>query len=575
LFTWYGSFWTFGQPTSVKVFSEDNKILYSESYTYNTSLPIQRSYVGREYYDFSPLPNPIHQHNYTLISRPFNLSQRTIVIHDQDNTARSVTTHEEYQYQAPFYQNIRVLQWNSTNPNDKIVTEMKYSTHSDYNYQNADCSNALNSCLNNCASGNNTCENNCYTVFNNCVTQAFNAIGEEGKAIYKMRERHIHNVVIESMTFLRKGTTNHLLSASITKFITIGTDRKVVPQSQWSRRLIPTTSYTSSSINSSGVFVMPANFFEIESTIHNSSTGLISSSSSRSGITRQFAYSNNNTTLAQVTTNPGTNSFTESYIYRPLVGVTRVRDPNNFDSPTEYDVLNRPRLKRDHYKNIIERYRYHYKDEVPNFRIIANPSQILVGQSVTFSLDDIVVPTGGTITRRWTTGTGITYDDNRTTMTHTYTNPGLYNITARISSNEYQPVTKTYQLLVATPLQITTCVNGPQQKDFCNPNNNVYGSCTQNQTDPGFSTIVANFASSTSMGCAGVHTYHWQYRIGSGTWTSFGSAFSNTADFYHNPNQLGNYEIRCTITDSCNNTATSTVFINVYKSNPSCTPIQH
>lgn len=573
LFTKSTRFWERGLPVSVKVFADGNKPLYSESYTYNLNLPNQRSYTAQEKYDFTPISNP--SGTYSLISRPFNLDMKTTVVYDRADTSRKITNFEKFEYQAPLYQNVRVLKWNSTNTNDRLVTEMKYVTHVDYTFPNSDCTNALNTCLNNCTSGNNTCENNCYTVFNNCVTQAFNNMGEEGKAIYKMRERHMHNVVIESMTFLRKGTADHILGSTISKFITVGTDRKVVPQSVWSRRLVPATSYTGSSVNSSGVFVMPSNFYEVESSVHDTSTGLMTTSASRSGITTGYSYSNNNTTLAQVTRNPGTQSHQESYLYRPLVGVTKVTDTNGYSVNSEYDILNRTRLIRDHDNNILERYRYHYQNETPNFRIMANPEQILVGQSVTFSLDDITVTTGGTTTRSWTTGTGISYNDNRTTMTHTYSSPGIYNITATISSNEYSPVTRSYQLLVAAPLQINTCVNGPQQKDFCNPNNNVYGSCTQNQSDLGFSTIVASFSSSLSQGCAGMHTYLWQYRLAGGAWTTFGSAFSGSADFYHNPNQLGNYEIRCTVTDSCNNTATSTVFINVYKSNPACTPIQH
>jgi hypothetical protein len=574
LFTKSTRFWERGQPTSIRIFNQANNLLYTESYVYNLNLPNQRSYTAEEKYDFSPVGN--YSATYTLISRPFNLDTKTTVVHDQIDPNRTITSVEKYEYQAPLFQNIRVLKWNSTNPNESMVTEMKYVTHTDYNFQSADCTNSLATCLNNCTSGNNTCENNCYLVFNNCVTQAFNSLDPDGKAIYKMRERHVHNVVIESMTFLRRGTTNHLLGSTINRFNTIGTDLKVVPASTWARQLIPTTSYVSSSINSSSAtFTMPANFFQIESGIYDSTTGMLTSTSSRDGTTTQYAYSNQNTTLAQVTTNPGPNSFQKSFIHRPLVGTTRETDTNGFSVHTEYDILNRPRLVSDNDNNIIKRYRYHYQNETPNFKIISNPGQILVGQSATFSLDDIVVTTGGPVTRTWTTGTGITYSDNRTTMTHTYTSPGIYNVTATINTNEYSPVTRTYQLLVSSPLQITTCVNGPQQKDFCNPSNNVYGSCTQNQSDPGFSTIVANFASPISTGCAGAHTYLWQYRLGSGSWVTFGSPFSNTADFFHNPNQLGNYEIRCTITDSCNSTATSTVFINVYKSNPNCTPIQH
>lgn len=575
LFTWYGNFWTIGQPTSVKVYSEGNSLLYSEAYSYNTSLQIQRSYTGKEYYDFSPMPNPIHEHSYTLVSRPFNLNQKTTVVYDQENPGRTITNYEQYQYQAPFYQNTRVLQWNSTNPNERIITEMKYVTHNDYTLQSGNCTNELNTCLNNCTSGNNTCENNCYLIFNNCVTQAMNNLGMEGKAIYKMRERHNHNAVVESMTLLRRGSTDHLLSSTISKFMTIGADSKVVPESTWTRRLVPATSYSGSSINTSGTFVMPANFYQLGNSVHNSSTGLLNTTNSRSGIVTQYSYSNNNTTVAQITKNPGDNSIQESYDYRPLVGPIKVTDANGYSVNMVYDNMNRVRQVRDNDNNILERYRYHYQNETPNFKIVASPSQIMMGETVTFSLEDIIVTTGGTVTRNWTTGTGITYNDNRTTMTHTYTSPGLYNITATLNTNEYNPVTKTYRLFVNSPLQITTCVNGPQQKDYCNPNNNVYGTCTQSQTDPGFSTITASFATLFSQGCAGVHTYNWEYRLGSGAWTAFGSAFSSSADFFHNPNQLGNYEIRCTITDGCSNTATSTVFINIYKSNPNCTPIQH
>jgi hypothetical protein len=44
-------------------------------------------------------------------------------------------------------------------------------------------------------------------------------------------------------------------------------------------------------------------------------------------------------------------------------------------------------------------------------------------------------------------------------------------------------------------------------------------------------------------------------------------------DFIHDIYAPGYYTVRCTVTDSCNNTATS--YINIYKSNPNCTPINY
>ncbi|REG78507.1 PKD domain-containing protein [Algoriphagus antarcticus] len=570
---WSTRFWERGLLLSKKAFLQGDNLtpLYSEVFEYDLNIANLRSISGKE--EMKVLGNngiQTKESNYTFISKPITLTKKTTTYRDQVLSTKTYATVEQYSYQTPTYQIASVSAWNSTNPNEKSISVTKYITNTDYNYSTSNCETQLTVCLNSCTNGGSTCENNCYIIYNNCNTQALNAMGPEGKAIVKMRELHMNNAVVESQSFIQRGGVNYLTAASINKYSYFS--GWIYPQSQWISKKNTATNYTGSKINASGGFDMSPLFVEVSNQTYNNATGKLTSQTHRNGIKVDYTYSNNNMTLASSTVSPASNPFTSNYLYKPMVGVTKETDQNNKAVNMEYDGLNRLRLVKDNSNNIRERYRYHSKNETPNFRIAATNSQIAAGQSVTFSLEDIIVPSGGTTTRHWTTGTGVSYTDNRTTMNYTYPTPGLYTITSTLLTNEFNSVTKSYNLLVTGALQITICANGAQEKDLCNPATRVWGSCTASQVDTGYTRFQTNFSPLTSTGCVGIYNYHFEYQQG-GLWLTFSNGVNNYADFV-NTIAPGYYNIRCTITDSCSNTAVANSFMNIYESNPLCTPIE-
>lgn len=570
-------FWERGLLTSKKTFATGNIPISLESFEYNLSNPNLRTINAEE-----KIIVPVQNHrdpavsrssSYSLISKAITLTQKSLNYYDQNDTTKKVINIEQYGYQAPTYQLASLTAWNSANPNEKVISVTKFITHPDYNLNTTNCESQLTTCLNSCVSGYlPACEGDCYTAYNSCKDQAFNAMQSEGKAIIKMRERHMNNAVVESQQFIQRAGENYLVGATINKYV-FSADQ-VFPQSNWVSRKNSATNYTGSKIKTDGSFEMSPLFVETSNLTYNVS-GKMTSQTNRDGIKTDFTYSNNNMTVSSQTVSPASNPITKSYVYKPLVGLTQETDPNGRAVNMEYDGMNRLRLVKDHDNNIRERYRYHAKNETPNFRIVGTSAQIMAGQSVTFSLEDIFIPSGGTSTRHWSTGTGTSYTDNRQTMTHTYTTPGLYMVTATLITNEFSSVTRTFGLLVTGPLQISICANGPQEKDLCNPANRVWGSCTAAQVDYGYTRFQASFSPATSTGCTGIYNYHFEYRLGGGSWTTFSNGPQNYGDYPHNPNAPGYYYIRCTITDSCNNTSVASSYVNIYKSNPNCTPINY
>ncbi|WP_373523794.1 PKD domain-containing protein [Aquiflexum sp.] len=578
LFTSSTKFWERGLPIAIGVYSELGTMVTHESMQYNFSHPNLRTISATEKITV-PIENSdpkVFQNDYTFVSKALTLSSKINTSYGTENQNNGIITNEVYAYSPGTYQLVSTTFSNSSHPDQKIIKNLKYVNHWDYVYQNYDCQQQFYSCLDGCINSSDPyCESNCQTQYENCVTNAIVDMDSFSKAVYRLREKRIHSAVIESQTFMEKTGVRNLLEAQVIRYQILGEDNKVLPHSELISKKNLSTSYTGSKINSSGVFELPTSFVEVASYSFDPATGKMLSTNSRDGTVTSYTYSNNNTTVASSTTNPGTLEFKTSYVYKPLIGPIQEKDPNNRNVNMEYDGLGRLRLVKDHNNDIRERYRYHYRNETPNFKIVANPAQVLVGQSVTFSLEDILVPTGGTFTRHWNTGNGTQYTDNRTTMTHSYPLSGLYTVSATLFTNEYGPVIRQYSLLVSNPLNITVCADGPQEKDLCNPANRVWGSCTASQVDFGYTRFRTSFSSPTSTGCTGIYNYDFQYRLAGGTWISFANGPQDYGDFLHSSFAHGYYYIRCIITDTCSNTAIASSYINIYKSNPNCTPIDY
>jgi len=329
------------------------------------------------------------------------------------------------------------------------------------------------------------------------------------------------------------------------------------------------SSIPSSVINSSGQFTYPT-FYRVGVEFQEfDQFGNILETTSSDGIKSVFTYDSTGTLMLTNTLNPGAWQFKTQMNYIPLVGIIEKIDPNNFSTKIEYDYNNRPRIIRDHDDFILERIRYNYPNETANFALVSNKNQVLVNEQLVFEIQDVVLPMGGNYTIAWNMGNGSTFNDNRQSVTFSYSSPGLYTIIATMTSDNYPSINQVFHLLVNSPLGVSICADGPLNIDVCGTGPVTYGNCTVFNTSPFNGTEF--IAQLDGPGCVGFYNYHWEYkRSDHFFWTTFGNgsdrAFFNEGSVF----QPANYEIRCTVTDACNSSTVSYSHVYFYESSPAC-----
>jgi hypothetical protein len=297
-------------------------------------------------------------------------------------------------------------------------------------------------------------------------------------------------------------------------------------------------------------------------------TGKLTKASSRDGTSTSYSWTYNNILLAEEIFNPGPMELTKTLEHKPLVGVIKETDTNNKSIYNEYDYQGRLRLVKDNDENIMERYRYHYQNETASVKINSSKEDALINQSITFSLEDMVSPSGGTPEYAWDMNNGTVYDDSRMTASVSYGSQGSYEVKTVMFTNEFEPFTAKKRVYIWTPLNYSLCIDGPQWIDLCYQDPVTFGSCTQANNQPTSPTeIKVNFS---SQGCPNVNTFLWEYKKpNSSTWIVINS-LGSSAFLPQQTFESGTYEIRCTFTDGCNTTVTKSTYVNFYKSNQFC-----
>lgn len=534
-------FWERGNPLSIVVMDLQNKVISRNSFEYTFDHRAKKQVRGSKSLTMEYFCSILDQGRdtktgeYTVVSQPFTLRKKTTEHYDQEdpNNLRKITRVEEYGYDSQTYQLVSTTGYDSMIPSEKHVNINKYVSHIDY------------------ASRSGT--------------------DEKALAIRTLRDRHAHNSLVEQQIWSERGSTKVLLGATLNLYKRIGEEsNKVVPATIWKGEK-SSGAYVGSFINSAGQFVQPASFklAHTYDTYHSEDARLIAETAG-DGTSTTYTWAHNRTLPDTITVNPGIYQQMTLYQYRPLVGVVKETDPNRRSTHTEYDHQGRVRLVRDHEGMIRERYLYHYKNETAAFRLSANRIQALTGQTINFTLEDMVLPSGGAAKISWDMANGTVHDDNRQSASQSYSTPGLYTVKAVLFTNEYAPYTATMDMLVSNPMNITLCADGPQWIDLCYRDPEIYGSCTQGPAGPGKPTVFqANFSPSLATGCPGMYTYRWEYRRSTDTnWITINSLTSSA--IFPRQFQVGDYQIRCTVTDGCNNTVTATSYVYLYKSSPSC-----
>ncbi|MBX2969587.1 MAG: PKD domain-containing protein [Cyclobacteriaceae bacterium] len=239
-------------------------------------------------------------------------------------------------------------------------------------------------------------------------------------------------------------------------------------------------------------------------------------------------------------------SHQKLFEHEPFVGLRSITDANSQKINFEYDVLSRLKLIKDGDDQILTRYRYHHKgqSEILSSSIVVGTCRE-VGRPLSFSSGEGAEY--GQTTYYWDFGNGNTATTTSGSASHTYSEPGTYQVKVRKENPEHLSVTATTSVTILPALaHVSICADGPVFLDNCNTANVDIGSCSGNNLYFYSPTILtANHAGIAS-------SYLWEYRYNGGNWTVFGhtSQVYAPSGFYYG-GAVGQYEVRCTIESQC------------------------
>jgi PKD domain len=156
-----------------------------------------------------------------------------------------------------------------------------------------------------------------------------------------------------------------------------------------------------------------------------------------------------------------------SVTYAFPYGQASVTNAQHQTSTTVYDHLGRVHYVLDQDKNIVKRNTYTYSGlPAPPFTADFTFSALPAGSSSTFNAITSNCVSG--VTYMWDFGEGAGLTAGTLTATHTYNNPGTYNVTLQVSAAGYNTSSQTYSLTIApTPIYLTICGKGVAEYSTC------------------------------------------------------------------------------------------------------------
>jgi YD repeat-containing protein len=397
--------------------------------------------------------------------------------------------------------------------------------------------------------------------------------GSDAVGISLLKSKKIESVPIESMSYLEKSngseTVKYLLGASLSKFKQFYTGKVFLWEHYKLKAGIGSsfTTYPWSTINESNSFSWTngTNFKLVKSINSYDTFGNPLTETGEDGIQQTYTWGYNSSLLTSLTHNAGTYQHQTAYVYKPLVGVTQVTDPNSRNSKYTYDKFNRLRLEKDHDDQITARYRYHYKDETDGFTnaSIYTSGCPISGQSVTFSSYENVEY--GETVYDWNFGDGSTASGT-TAVSHTFSSQGTYNVTVTKRNPEYADFTTQKTLTIYRPVTaVNGSTTGPTSYDICT------------LTPPSQSTTLTAFFKNGIHAAGDAFSVIWEYRFNGGQWitiTQLQGPVSSTSVGapvgFGDPTIVGTWEVRCTGEDACGTSYSTSFTLTNYASNPIC-----
>lgn len=267
-------------------------------------------------------------------------------------------------------------------------------------------------------------------------------------------------------------------------------------------------------------------------------------------------------------------------------------DPHGNTTFYTYDPLGRPTIVTDQTGSILKRSTYSY-GYTGSYQLNAGftydvagggteftapnpPSPVIVNSRVDFLNYGVAACEQGGITRAWVFGDGATYVGAN--PSHTYTNPGIYQVQLTVSSPIYGSVTSTQYIRVATQLSFTLHAKGSVVYDMCNQQTIVTGEDGIGGLPPGTITFTAT----PSAGATNYFMWQMAYSNAPNNWISIpGSSNTvtvNVANTTPGPGYNGplttakSFMLQCIMNPQ---SATENVAIKTYSIQyiaPGCTP---
>jgi YD repeat-containing protein len=582
--------WKRGKLIDTKVYSESNNLLTSQSFAYDLDQPNKKTVSWTRTFPWawncscgflcSNSGDLSASFGYNTISRPVLLVKTTSKIYDPNNVNKLLSNVTEYTYDPITQQVTQAVRYEETQPTRKYITKNKFVTHNSYLGSYDNCSIQFDACTQSCQTEpdgqvRGDCYSGCQAQYNICISSPPAGLDAASLAIYRLRNRHQVAVPIEVSNLFQEGATVKLLSSNLNIFDIGGTSGNHIQLKEiWAMtQLTDEVSYQYSNVVANGTFQKDSRLKK--RSVYNSydqNSGNLLQETSYDGVAVSYQWETNNKYVSTTTVNPGINSRVKSYIHKPLVGLTSITDANGISTQTEYDVYNRLKLVKDNNGNILKRYRYHYQNETPGFRVTSNRVEGFVNDVFTFYATDVAVSVGGTPSYSWDFGDGTIINNSNATVNHTYASQGAYVVKLTVTNDELGSTTRSMNVQVVLPMSLSICVDGPVYVDYCGIEPTYYGGCTDLNTFPYSPT---QFTIGVTNGCQSSLTYNWEYRSNpSGYWTNLGNSI--TATLYIQSFQQGNYEFKCTVTDACSDQESTSTYVYVYKSDPQCQGgIQH
>lgn len=338
-----------GILNNVKTYNDDSKLIKEDLYLYNYNLPTQKQVPAYKTLN-SSYDGTNHNYKigkYYFISKPYTLDKVTSTIYDPSdpgNENKKVVNTTDYSYvpvnsaDGSVAMDLLPRKIIQTRPNDdKLVVENKYV--------------------------------NDYTSIYDPAAPMFTQ-----SEIISLQNSHRYNIVVETINYLERnenGTIKkYLLNGNLNTF-------KILPSSKiylWEKKklkpgLLPTfTDFPWSKVVNNGFSYQTSLYKNVYSIDNYDNFGNPILVTGKDGIPISYTWSNNNTLLESQASNPtaglfGALSHKKNFSYKPLIGVSTITDENGFNTNYFYDGFNRLKFIKGVDSKILQRYRYHYKDE--------------------------------------------------------------------------------------------------------------------------------------------------------------------------------------------------------------------